>query len=120
MSILLVDDDSSVRRLLGFLLERSGYEVVSVGDGREAVEKAGKASVALIDMIMPEMDGLETISLLRWRNPHLRIIAMSGSEEGLFRPELDRLGVQTFLSKPFTIEALRAEIQAQLVCAQAA
>jgi CheY-like chemotaxis protein len=110
--ILVVDDDPAYVRLLGLFLRRYGYTVVSATSGKAALQFAGEADLALVDMIMPDLDGLETIALLRRRNPKLKVIASSGCAESEFRADLDRLGIEHFLLKPFTPERLIEEVEA--------
>lgn len=76
--VLIVDDDASVRSWLGKLLIDAGYEVQEASNGREALEcyRLGPASVVIMDILMPEMDGLEAIREIRRAHPQARIIAM--------------------------------------------
>src|SRR5690606_3897942 len=78
--ILLVDDDKDVRDVLHSILLSSGYDVVAVGDGAEAVRTFGESEfdIVITDIIMPVKDGLETISEILEIRPNTRIIAMSG------------------------------------------
>ena len=79
--ILLVDDNETFRASVRAMLEHAGYEVVEAGDGREALHKYSERPVDLIvtDMVMPGMNGMETMLEL-WRDfPQARFIAMSGS-----------------------------------------
>ena len=108
--ILVVDDDAEYLRLMNLFLHRNGHTVLLANSGQEAEEHAEGVDLALIDMIMPELSGLETIALLQGRNPKLKIIASSGCFESDFRAELDRLGVETFLQKPFAPERLLEQI----------
>jgi DNA-binding response OmpR family regulator len=112
--ILVVDDEPSYLRLIGLVLRRYGYTVLSAASGEEAMDHANQVDIAVVDMMMPEMDGLETIQLLQWHNPQLKVIASSGCAESEFRGELDRLGVEIFLAKPFPVEALMAQVQAMM------
>jgi CheY-like chemotaxis protein len=108
---LLVDDDHSFRRLAGLMLERRGFHVLSASSGEASIEWAHEADVALVDMVMPGMSGVETIPHLRERNPRIRVIASSGCSQELFRAGLEQVGVDHFLSKPYPIERLIAEIE---------
>lgn len=108
--VLIVDNDPNYRRLNALMLQRYGYSAVTASSGELALEHAAEADVAVVDMMMPGMDGVETIKLLRWNNPHLKIIAASGSAEDDFRPDLVRLGVEVFMAKPFPVEELMEQI----------
>ena len=104
--VLVVDDDFQMREMLGVILERKGYDVMTAPDGKLAVQLQRKLPFDLVitDIIMPEKEGLETISELRHSYPRLKIIAISGG--GRHRPdgylELARqLGADRILAKPF-------------------
>ena len=79
--ILLIDDNETFRASVRAMLEHAGYDVVEAGDGREALHKYSERAADLIvtDMVMPGMNGMETMLEL-WRDfPQARFIAMSGS-----------------------------------------
>ena len=79
--ILVIDDDQPVRATIKLVLETQGFEVVAVESGRagkKAIE-ATRFDAAIVDVFMPEMDGLETIRALRRRCPDLPIITVSGA-----------------------------------------
>lgn len=103
IQVLIIDDDAGYLRLISLVLERYGYGVLTASSGEAAVELAAEADVALVDMVMPGMTGLELIPVLQWRNPALHVIASSGCSESDFRRELDQLGVEIFLPKPFPV-----------------
>lgn len=111
MRVLVIDDDAGYLRLITLVLQRYGYEVLSATTGEQGAELAGQADVALVDMIMPHMTGLETIPLLQWSNPSLTIFASSGSSQNEFKRELDQLGVHVFLPKPFPAALLIHQLQ---------
>ena len=112
--ILLVDDDPDVRRSLENALTKAGYEVVSAANGVEAVSRWRElhgGDLVILDMFMPEKDGLETLVELRNHSPGIPIIAISG---GGTTGRLDILedakllgAIETF-EKPFSIHALLA------------
>ena len=79
--ILIIDDDPSVRHATQLLLESEGFEVVAAESGRSGLAAVRTKSFAavIVDIFMPEMDGLETIKGLRANDPNLRIIAVSGA-----------------------------------------
>src|SRR4051812_17577201 len=112
--ILLVDDDVDVRRSLGQTLTMAGYEVVEAANGAEAVRRWRElhgGDLVLLDLFMPEKDGLETIVELRDYNPGVPIIAMSGGgKTGRVDVLKDAklLGAVETLEKPFSIHSLLA------------
>jgi DNA-binding response OmpR family regulator len=104
--ILVVDDDFQMREMLGVILERKGYDVKTASDGKAAMQLQSKKpfDIVITDIIMPEKEGLETISDLRSGYPQLKIIAISGG--GRHRPEgflelARQLGADRVLAKPF-------------------
>ncbi|MBI5315339.1 MAG: response regulator [Nitrospirae bacterium] len=118
-SILIIDDDDSLRDSLRRTLHREGYIIIEASEGGRGLKQLERQPVDLIllDMFMPDKDGLETIMELRRTHPGIRVIAMSG---GGFKGTVDvlpvatKLGVRRTLSKPFTreqlLEALREEL----------
>ncbi len=108
--ILVVDDEMSVRSVLQASLESFDYQVLVASDGIEAIalyaQHKSKVAVILLDLIMPDMDGLTTIRALRKMNPNVRIAAMSGLAARQLVEEATDNGVNQFLSKPFTINEL--------------
>lgn len=79
--ILVIDDDPPVRATIKLVLETQGFEVVAVESGRagkKAIE-AASFDAAIVDVFMPDMDGLETIRVLRRRRPELPIVVVSGA-----------------------------------------
>ncbi len=102
-----MDDDESLRDLLVMTLNHAGYEVVTAHNGVAGIKQFRAAPVDLVitDVIMPEKEGLETISDLRREFPNIKIIAMSGGGRFLKLDLLqvaNRLGAQRTLSKPFS------------------
>jgi DNA-binding response OmpR family regulator len=121
--ILVIDDDTSVRRAVKTLLEHEGFDVTAAEDGRAGVEALQGATfdLVIVDIFMPGMDGLETITALHKFAPGVPIIAMSGF---MFRdssaPAPDflamatKLGAACSLHKPFRPRELVAAVQACL------
>jgi DNA-binding response OmpR family regulator len=79
--ILVIDDDQPVRTAIAVVLEREGFEVVTVADGRagKAAAEKSRFDATIVDLFMPDMDGLETIRSLRQSCPGMPIIAVSGA-----------------------------------------
>ena len=110
-AILLIDDDEGFRPVLRSVLTRHGHVVVEARNGLEAMAKVGEAAfdVAVVDIVMPEQDGFETITALRPRFPALKIIAISGGGQLSGKSYLavaTLLGADHVLAKPFTTEQL--------------
>lgn len=105
--MLIIDDESEVRSLLTRTLAQAGYEVVAVGSGEEGTRVCRQQSfdMVVVDMIMPEKDGLETMMEIRRGSPQARIIAMSGAPRTNVMDPLSvalKLGAVASLMKPFT------------------
>jgi len=101
-TILLVDDDASIRQIERRYLERDGYHVLQAAGPREAIElvESGRAIDLLItDLAMPEMSGAELVAHLRPNRPALKVLYVSGRLDGLCDSLADTEGV---LQKPFT------------------
>jgi DNA-binding response OmpR family regulator len=107
--IFLVEDDVQLRPMLKELLTSSGYEVWEFKDGRGVAEmyQQQRPDLVIIDLLMPEKEGLEVIMDLRRRDRNVKVVAMSegGSLSGKSLLNIARkLGAQCTLSKPFTQE----------------
>ena len=107
--ILLVDDEDVVRGLLKLLLTSSGYEVWEASDGNRVNElyERYRPDLVVIDIIMPDKEGLEVIKELRRIDRNAKIIAMSGGGTGKAENYLllaKKLGARYTLSKPFRNE----------------
>src|SRR4051794_34806183 len=112
--VFLVDDVAELRALVRIALEEDP-EIEVVGEaanGREGVEGVAEAQpdVVLLDLSMPDMDGLEAIPLMRKRAPKARIVVLSGHEAGrVSRAALDQ-GAADYLNKASDFEAIRATV----------
>ena len=115
-SILIVDDQKGVRRLLEELFKREGWEVCAASDGVEAISQLDhyQPDVLLIDMKMPNMNGLEASQIILKKHQDLPIIMMTAyGEMEVVKQALDA-GVRRCITKPFDIIALR-DIVLQIV-----
>jgi CheY-like chemotaxis protein len=106
--VLAIDDDSAVCATVCAILQRAGHQVVTAQDGRSGLKllEAEPFDLLLIDIFMPEMDGLETIRVLRRSKPQLPVIVMSGAmvEQASMPDYLSfgtKLGAIESLRKPF-------------------
>jgi PAS domain S-box-containing protein len=116
--ILVVDDEDSIRQITKSSLEKSGYKVLIASDGIEAIvlytQHKKEISVVLIDMMMPSMDGPNTIRVLQKINPQVKIIGVSGLVSNDKMIELLGNSVKTFLPKPYTSSELLKHLQVVL------
>src|SRR5271169_5272213 len=116
--ILVVDDEPSIRKYLGTLLEVDGYQVEAVTSGTEAIKKienGERPDFIILDVLMPELNGLETLKQLMQIDRSLNVVMLSCSNEVGTVVEAIRLGAQDYLTKPFE----KAELDvAMLKCRQ--
>jgi DNA-binding response OmpR family regulator len=117
--ILLVDDDGAVRASLRRLVRYAGYDVQEARNGNEAITLLSQTPVdlAIIDILMPSRDGLETIKEIRTRWPAVRIIAISGGgfcHAGLYLDLSLKLGAARALEKPIGFKELLEVMRAVL------
>ena len=114
--ILVIDDDESVRDSLKVLLSVHGYEVALAPDGREglAALRRKRFDLVVTDLLMPNVDGIETIREIRKHDASLKILAMSGGDSAtqfLHLPAAKALGADEILKKPFDEDSLLAAIR---------
>ena len=118
-SILVIDDEDSLRDALRRNLQKAGYHVIEANEGRQGMQQLASfpVNLVLIDIFMPGKEGLETIRELRRSYPNIPVIAMSG---GGSKGMADVLGVATLLGarrtllKPFTGQELLEAVQHEL------
>jgi len=110
-TVLVVEDDDVIRRLLDLQLSRLGYAVMTAADGNEAIEQQAGRRVDLLvtDIVMPGMDGPELASTMRAQNPELRVLFLSGLGSGTAVE-----GDVAFLQKPFSSDDLAAALDGLL------
>ncbi len=106
--VLVVDDDAAVRSVLCAFLRSSGYSLAEASNGREALAAVEefKPRIVLMDLVMPEQEGIETIRELSQRHPELKIVAMSGAFAGPLLEGTVYLGAHATMAKPITPGAL--------------
>jgi DNA-binding response OmpR family regulator len=111
--ILIIDDDEQIRELLIDVLEAAGHTVRPAGDGRGglALFRRQPAELVITDIVMPGMEGIETIRELRCDAPGLPILAISGRDDPLYLRAADELGATATLEKPFTPVAFLAVVE---------
>jgi two-component system response regulator AtoC len=111
--IMVVDDEPSIRKYLQTLLEVDGYSVQTLSSGMEALEHitAGEnPDYIILDILMPELNGLETLKRLLQANRHLNVIMLSCTNEVGTVVEAIRLGAQDYITKPFEKSELDAAL----------
>lgn len=113
--ILIIDDDILICQLLQQALEKQGHRVTAAQDGRKglAAFQADPADLVITDLIMPGMEGIETIMEMKRRFPGTKIIAMSGGGVGKGTDYLQmalKFGALRTITKPFTIKQLTSVV----------
>lgn len=114
-TILVIDDEADIRRLLRLTLEEAGYIVRESCDGEQGLAMARRepCALALVDLFMPGKEGLETILALRREMPAIKLIAMSGgSGHTDMLPVASSFGADRTIQKPFDLDTLLASIAA--------
>ncbi|MFR1026310.1 MAG: response regulator transcription factor [Parasutterella sp.] len=115
--ILIVDDESKIRRLLAQNLELEGFDVQTASDGAQALEvyhkSVEKPDLILLDLMLPEIDGMTMLKRLR-KSSDVPVIILSAKDERPTVIEGFREGADDFVSKPFYIEELMERIRAVL------
>ncbi len=114
-TILVVEDEAPVRRLLCLVLRDKGYTVLEAQNGEDAMAKAEAHSapinLVISDVIMPDMDGRVLSEHLRQWNPQMRILFISGYARGALGDEHFKGSPTAFLGKPFEMHSLVSEVR---------
>lgn len=111
--VLVVDDDAGIRDLLETVLQNDGYDVTCIDDPAKAegVVKGAGFQLALLDVMMPGQDGIETLRRLRQVDDQLAVVMITGYPSVETAVESMKLDAMDYVRKPFTVEALRAVIR---------
>jgi two-component system, OmpR family, response regulator len=114
-TILLVDDEEAVQKLLTYPLERDGYRVVSARDGDEALRRFEEQPIDLVvlDLMLPLVDGLEVCKRLR-ATSHVPIIILTARDDEVDKVLGLELGADDYITKPFSIREFRSRVKAAL------
>jgi DNA-binding response OmpR family regulator len=114
-TILLVDDEDSVQKLLAYPLEREGFRVLQARDGEEALARFAEVDVDLVvlDVMLPKLDGLEVCKRLRAES-QVPIIMLTARDDELDKVVGLELGADDYITKPFSIREFRSRVRALL------
>lgn len=123
-AVLVLEDNEAYRTLISEVLTQAGFDVCSAPDGRRVPTLLRERRIDLIitDVSMPECDGLETLTELRYSHPHLPVIAISGDvplNRDLFLNLAAKLGAARVLAKPFKMDQLLAVAREALAAGNA-
>jgi DNA-binding NtrC family response regulator len=114
--ILIVDDDENIRKVLKAILTDEGYAVESVGTANEGIVKTEKSyyNLALIDVRLPDMEGVELLSKMRETKPKMRKIIITGYPTLQNAVSAVNEGADAYVIKPFDVEKILETIREQL------
>ena len=108
--ILICEDEDAIREFEVINLQRSGYEVVDVSCGEDAIrvfdEQGDSFSVAILDIMMPGIDGFEVLRAVKKTNPEVQVIILTGHGGDAEEASAFRMGAYSFLRKPMDIDDL--------------
>jgi CheY-like chemotaxis protein len=117
LSILVADDDDSIRLLVQRLLKDAGHAVITVGSAREACDAMTRQLFDLVvtDILMPDGDGIDLITEVKKAQPQVRVLAMSGGGRYVEGSDCLKLakgvGAHAVVTKPFTAEQFKVAIE---------
>jgi DNA-binding response OmpR family regulator len=115
-TILLVDDEEAVQKLLTYPLEKEGFRVIQARDGEEALGRfsAERVDLVVLDIMLPKLDGLEVCKRLRAASPSVPIIMLTARDDELDKVLGLELGADDYITKPFSIREFRSRVRALL------
>ena len=116
VNILIVDDDKNIRKLMQVVLERQGFNVYTACDGVQALKTIDqvKINLAIVDIMMPNMDGYEFTKTLREGNEDLSVLMLSAKQLPEDRKKGFLVGIDDYMAKPVDIEELILHVKALL------
>lgn len=119
MKILIIDDDELIRMTCRNILKKEGYNILEAGNGNTGVDifRSENPDLVITDMLMPDKEGLETISEIKAINPNAKIIAISGggnTQNMSFLQLARKIGADRALKKPIKANELIATVKATL------
>ncbi len=119
--IVVIDDETRYRRLIAQVLTGAGHDVRQAGDGAEGLTMCRQRSPELVitDLVMPGMEGIETILQLARECPEVPVLAISGAEPAsVYLRAATALGAASALAKPFTVDQLLTDVDRLLAADQ--
>jgi DNA-binding NtrC family response regulator len=114
--ILIIDDDEDIRKVLATILEEEGYTVETAETARMAIEKTGREfyNLALIDIRLPDMEGIELLTKIRPTTPRMRKIIVTGFPTMQNAVDAVNRGADGYILKPFNVKKVLRIIEEQL------
>jgi two-component system, OmpR family, KDP operon response regulator KdpE len=115
LKVLVVDDEPPIRKLLRMGLGTQGYRVIEAADGKAALDLAReKPDLIILDLGLPDMQGLELLRTIRARDDGVPIVVLSSRDDEVAKVQALDLGADDYVTKPFGMEELLARIRAAL------
>ena len=114
--ILVADDDKQVRQILKIFLTRQGYHVDEAENGAQALAiiDSARPDLVFLDIVMPDLNGIETLHWIRQKYPELSVIIMTGMNQEEVWKKAMLSGATDYITKPFSYEQLRANLNLYL------
>jgi len=115
-TVLIVEDETPIRKLIAFNLQRSNFEVLEASEGKSALQlvKEDKPTIVILDLMLPDMDGFEICTKMREINPQLPIIILSARGQDMDKITGLEIGADDYIVKPFNPLELIARIRTVL------
>ncbi len=113
IKLLVVDDEKEICDFLRSFFEERNYKVVTANSGKQAIEeiKKSKPQVVLLDIKMPEMDGVQTLKEIKASTPKIKVIMVTAIETRDKIEECLRLGADNYITKPLSLEYLENDVR---------
>ena len=119
LTTLVIDDEDHLREILGLMLSELGFRVLSAATGKRGIklfrEHKDEIDLIILDHVMPELNGKQTLEILRKIKPDVKVLLATGYGDHKSLTDLYQMGVNGLLTKPFTFEQLKEKIQEVLV-----
>ena len=111
--ILIVDDETDLRTLLRHILTAQGYQTTDAEDGEEAIEliKRHKFDVALLDIQMPNINGIQVLKYIKEHSPQTKAVMLTGYADLKHAMEAKEFGARDFIGKPYKLEDVLSTIE---------
>lgn len=115
IKVLVIDDEPPIRKLLRMGLSTQGYEILEAANGRTALELLAESpALIILDLGLPDIQGLELLRMIRGRNDAVPIVVLSSRGDEAGKVEALDLGADDYLTKPFGMDELLARMRAAL------
>lgn len=111
--ILIVDDENDLRTLLRHILTAQGYQITDAADGEEAIEliKLQKFDIALLDIQMPNINGIQVLKYIKEHSPQTKAVMLTGYADLKHAMEAKEFGARDFIGKPYKLEDVLSTIE---------